>query len=96
MTRLICTCNKLYLFTVHPYLLQRGEINNFQYLIHLNTLAGRSYNDLMQYPVFPWILADYDSEVGLCWVRKLQFSRHLTFQTRFQDAVLKLQTTVST
>jgi hypothetical protein len=30
--------------------------------MHLNTLAGRSYNDLMQYPVFPWILADYESE----------------------------------
>lgn len=42
---------------------QRGEISNFQYLMHLNTLAGRSYNDLMQYPVFPWILADYDVEV---------------------------------
>ncbi|CAL8113792.1 unnamed protein product [Orchesella dallaii] len=39
----------------------RGEISNFQYLMHLNTLAGRSYNDLMQYPVFPWILANYDS-----------------------------------
>lgn len=39
----------------------RGEISNFQYLMHLNTLAGRSYNDLMQYPIFPWILADYDS-----------------------------------
>lgn len=35
--------------------------------MHLNTLAGRSYNDLMQYPVFPWILADYDSEVSLRW-----------------------------
>ncbi len=40
-----------------------GEISNFQYLMHMNTLAGRSYNDLSQYPVFPWILADYDSEV---------------------------------
>ncbi|XP_036321880.1 WD repeat and FYVE domain-containing protein 3 isoform X2 [Rhagoletis pomonella] len=40
----------------------RGEISNFQYLMHLNTLAGRSYNDLMQYPVFPWIVADYESE----------------------------------
>jgi hypothetical protein len=29
--------------------------------MHLNTLAGRSYNDLMQYPVFPWVIADYDS-----------------------------------
>jgi hypothetical protein len=41
---------------------QRGEISNFHYLMYLNTLAGRSYNDLSQYPVFPWILADYDSE----------------------------------
>jgi hypothetical protein len=40
----------------------RGEITNFQYLMALNTLAGRSYNDLMQYPVFPWVLADYKSE----------------------------------
>lgn len=39
----------------------RGELSNFQYLMHLNTLAGRSYNDLMQYPVFPWVLSDYDS-----------------------------------
>ncbi|KAL2918165.1 Beige protein-like 1 [Polyrhizophydium stewartii] len=37
------------------------EISNFAYLMHLNTLAGRSYNDLTQYPVFPWILADYES-----------------------------------
>uniref|UniRef100_A0AC35GBX3 BEACH domain-containing protein n=1 Tax=Panagrolaimus sp. PS1159 TaxID=55785 RepID=A0AC35GBX3_9BILA len=41
---------------------QRGEISNFNYLMYLNTLAGRSYNDLSQYPVFPWILADYESE----------------------------------
>ncbi|XP_041645058.1 WD repeat- and FYVE domain-containing protein 4 isoform X2 [Cheilinus undulatus] len=41
---------------------QRGEISNFEYLMHLNTIAGRTYNDLMQYPVFPWVLADYQSE----------------------------------
>ncbi|KAL3644910.1 hypothetical protein CASFOL_010090 [Castilleja foliolosa] len=41
---------------------QNGEISNFQYIMHLNTLAGRGYSDLTQYPVFPWILADYDSE----------------------------------
>lgn len=28
----------------------------------LNTLSGRTYNDLTNYPVFPWILADYTSE----------------------------------
>ncbi|KAK7580758.1 hypothetical protein V9T40_001387 [Parthenolecanium corni] len=38
------------------------EITNFDYLMQLNTIAGRTYNDLSQYPVFPWILADYESE----------------------------------
>ena len=42
---------------------QRGDISNFDYLMYLNTLAGRSYNDLSQYPVFPWVLADYESEI---------------------------------
>lgn len=51
-----------YLGFTKAIIFQRGEISNFQYLMHLNTLAGRSYNDLMQYPIFPWILADYDSE----------------------------------
>lgn len=40
-------------------------MSNFEYLMHLNTIAGRTYNDLMQYPVFPWVLADYQSEVHL-------------------------------
>uniref|UniRef100_A0A803Y3X5 Neurobeachin-like protein 2 n=1 Tax=Meleagris gallopavo TaxID=9103 RepID=A0A803Y3X5_MELGA len=38
------------------------EISNFDYLIQLNTMAGRTYNDLAQYPVFPWILRDYTSD----------------------------------
>uniref|UniRef100_A0A8C2UAI9 Lysosomal trafficking regulator n=1 Tax=Coturnix japonica TaxID=93934 RepID=A0A8C2UAI9_COTJA len=39
-----------------------GQITNFEYLTHLNKHAGRSFNDLMQYPVFPFILSDYISE----------------------------------
>uniref|UniRef100_A0A8I5Y701 Lysosomal trafficking regulator n=1 Tax=Rattus norvegicus TaxID=10116 RepID=A0A8I5Y701_RAT len=39
-----------------------GQITNFEYLTHLNKHAGRSFNDLMQYPVFPFILSDYVSE----------------------------------
>ncbi|XP_046670158.1 neurobeachin-like protein 1 isoform X2 [Homalodisca vitripennis] len=38
------------------------EITNFEYLMQLNTIAGRTYNDLSQYPVFPWIVADYSSD----------------------------------
>ena len=28
----------------------------------LNTVAGRTFNDLNQYPVFPWILTNYTSD----------------------------------
>ncbi|EPS69873.1 hypothetical protein M569_04889, partial [Genlisea aurea] len=52
---------------------QNGEISNFQYIMHLNTLAGRGYSDLTQYPVYPWVLADYDSE-------NLDFSDPKTFR----------------
>ncbi|KAG6162331.1 hypothetical protein E4U36_001023 [Claviceps purpurea] len=41
---------------------QKGEVSNFHYLMMVNTMAGRTFNDLTQYPVFPWILADYTSE----------------------------------
>ncbi|CAH8343338.1 unnamed protein product [Eruca vesicaria subsp. sativa] len=65
--------NNIYLTTQRPEQLLRRtqlmerwakwEISNFEYLMQLNTLAGRSYNDITQYPVFPWILSDYISEV---------------------------------
>ncbi|GAM22037.1 hypothetical protein SAMD00019534_052120 [Acytostelium subglobosum LB1] len=38
------------------------EISNFEYLMHLNTIAGRTYNDTSQYPIFPQVVADYHSE----------------------------------
>ncbi|CAL1370261.1 unnamed protein product [Linum trigynum] len=63
--------NNIYLATQRPEQLlkrtqlmerwARWEISNFEYLMQLNTLAGRSYNDITQYPVFPWILSDYTS-----------------------------------
>ncbi|KAL1984031.1 hypothetical protein VTN96DRAFT_9628 [Rasamsonia emersonii] len=40
----------------------KGEMSNFHYLMLINTLAGRTFNDLTQYPVFPWVLADYTSD----------------------------------
>ncbi|XP_039226230.1 neurobeachin isoform X9 [Drosophila yakuba] len=41
---------------------QRREISNFEYLMFLNTIAGRTYNDLNQYPIFPWVLTNYESK----------------------------------
>ena len=41
---------------------KKRKISNFEYLMRLNRIAGRSFNDITQYPVFPWILADFTSD----------------------------------
>nr|CAB3263579.1 lysosomal-trafficking regulator-like [Phallusia mammillata] len=41
----------------------QGHIGNFEYLTKLNKAAGRSFNDLMQYPVMPFVLSDYTSQI---------------------------------
>jgi len=41
--------------------------------MYLNSLADRSFNDLTQYPVFPWIIADYTS-------RELDLNNPATFR----------------
>ena len=38
------------------------QLSTFEYLMQLNFISGRSYHSLAQYPVFPWILADYTSK----------------------------------
>jgi lysosomal-trafficking regulator len=40
---------------------REGQLSNWEYLSMLNQMSGRTYHDLMQYPIFPWILSDYDS-----------------------------------
>ena len=35
------------------------KITNFEFLMWLNIFGNRSYNDISQYPVFPWILSNY-------------------------------------
>ena len=40
----------------------RGYLLNFDYLMLLNTLSGRSYSDLSSYMIMPWILSDYTSD----------------------------------
>ncbi len=39
-----------------------GQISNYNYLMFLNIMANRSFNDLSQYPIFPWIISDYSTK----------------------------------
>ncbi|KAB0797363.1 hypothetical protein PPYR_08357 [Photinus pyralis] len=41
---------------------QNGYVSNYDYLLYINSLADRTINDLTQYPVFPWVVADYKSK----------------------------------
>ena len=54
-------------------MLNNLELRKRTALISDISLTGRTYNDLNQYPVFPWVLADYKSEV-------LDFSSATTFR----------------
>ncbi|CAH1391564.1 unnamed protein product [Nezara viridula] len=38
-----------------------GSISNYDYLLYLNSQADRTFNDLTQYPIFPWVVSDYTS-----------------------------------
>ncbi|EAY03298.1 Beige/BEACH domain containing protein [Trichomonas vaginalis G3] len=56
---------KPFLGLVPPDIIEKwrtGKMSNFEYLYWLNMLAGRSYNDISQYPVYPWILSNYKND----------------------------------
>ncbi|KAH0564644.1 protein FAN-like isoform X1 [Cotesia glomerata] len=40
---------------------QNGALSNYEYLLYINSLADRTFHDLTQYPVMPWIIQDYSS-----------------------------------
>lgn len=45
---------------------KRKRLSNYEYLIRINDLASRTFEDLSQYPVFPWILQSYkEKEISL-------------------------------
>jgi hypothetical protein len=41
---------------------KKRKISNLEYLMRLNRYSSRSFNNLNQYPVFPWVLANYTKD----------------------------------
>ncbi|XP_017890031.1 protein FAN-like isoform X3 [Ceratina calcarata] len=41
---------------------QNGTLSNYDYLLYINSLADRTFHDLTQYPIMPWVLQDYTSD----------------------------------
>lgn len=40
---------------------KEGYLSTFDYLLQINKYASRSYNDINQYPVFPWVIIGFDT-----------------------------------
>ena len=38
----------------------KNKISTYQYLLYINKFSNRSYNDLCQYPIFPWVFLETD------------------------------------
>ena len=56
------SCIKIQTLEKITFMWQMKEISNYEYLMYLNQAGNRSVNDLSQYPVFPWILSQYQKE----------------------------------
>lgn len=41
---------------------KKSNISNFEYLMLLNKYSGRSFHDINQYPIFPWIISNYETD----------------------------------
>ena len=42
---------------------REGKISNMEFLLLVNKYSGRSFNDLSQYPIFPWVLTNYTANM---------------------------------
>ena len=48
---------------------KKWKISNFEFLMWLNIYSNRSYNDISQYPIFPWTLIDFEDPLR----KKIEF-----------------------
>lgn len=48
------------------------KISNFEMLMWMNLLSNRSYSDISQYPVFPWILKNYNKNLNADIIKDLR------------------------
>jgi hypothetical protein len=41
---------------------RKGHVSNFDYLVRLNAISGRSFHDPGNYPIMPWVLSNFTSD----------------------------------
>ena len=68
-----------------------SEISTYQYLLYINKFSSRSYNDINQYPIFPWIFLEssfgsHKKENNLPKFRELSFPISIKNEKDMEDA----------
>ena len=74
------------------------QISNFELIMWLNVFSNRSYNDISQYPIFPWIINDYEdlnlieekyrdlnSPMGMITINEASTARKELFLENFEN-----------
>ncbi|KAL3785245.1 hypothetical protein HJC23_002700 [Cyclotella cryptica] len=64
---------------------QSGQLDNFTYLLVLNSAAGRTFHDLSRYPVFPWVLSNYSEHDDERYSSGENIFLDLTNENNFRD-----------
>ena len=62
------------------------EIDNFGLIMWFNIFGNRSYNDISQYPIFPWVLSKYDDPLK----EKIETSNDCDYDYQYRDMNLPL------
>ena len=61
-----------------------GKISTLDYLLLINKYSGRSYNDLTQYIIFPWLLNNYSDINNKNNYRKMNLSMAIQYQENLE------------
>lgn len=53
-------------------------MSNFEFIIHINSISGRSINDISKYYIFPWTVINFQSDMNPNFYNVLANFRDLT------------------
>jgi hypothetical protein len=72
---------------------KKNEISTYQYLLYINKFSSRSYNDINQYPIFPWIFLEskygsYKDKNTIPKFRELYYPISIKNTNDIKDAIL--------
>ena len=67
---------------------EKDEISTYQYLLYINKFSSRSFNEVNQYPIFPWIFLDSSNSVNLPKLRDLTYPISIRNKDDIEDSHL--------